>query len=162
MAEWLTHVLFAYVLATLLSVRYTWITREYVTIAMIGAIVPDLNRMDLVVDDYVIEAVLGIPFSWGAFHTLGGSLVAVAVGALLVGPRYRIRVFALLVLGMASHHALDLLLINLTGYSYAVLWPLTWYAPPTPGIYSSSDRWPAVVAILVAAVVWRVDARRGG
>lgn len=160
MAEWLTHVLGAYALATLLSWRYPWLTPRYVTIAMIGSIVPDLNRLELVVSEHTVAALLGIPFSWTPLHFLSGSLVAVAIGALLVGARQRTRVFALLLLGVSTHHALDLLLISLSGHSYPLLWPLTQYAPPTPSLYLSTDWWPALVAGAVAAVVRALDRRR--
>lgn len=160
MAEWLTHVLGAYALATLLSWRYPWLTPRYVTIAMIGSIVPDLNRLELVVSEHTVEALLGIPFSWTPLHFLSGSLVAIVIGSLLVGGRQRTRVFALLLLGVSTHHALDLLLVGLSGHSYSLLWPLTQYAPPTPSLYLSTDRWPALVAAPVALIVWTIDRRR--
>lgn len=62
--------------------------------------------------------------------------------------------FLLLALGAASHHALDAVLINASGYSYALFWPLTTYHPPTPGLFLSSDRWPAAVSALLAIGVW--------
>ncbi|TYL37244.1 metal-dependent hydrolase [Natronococcus pandeyae] len=154
MAELLTHVLAAYILATLLSWRYEWLTPQFVTVAMIGAMIPDLSRLDLLIPTDLITAVFGIPFDWGAFHVLGGSLLAVAIGTVLAPADIRRRVGALLFLGMASHHALDLLLLNVSGYSYAVLWPLTGYHPPSPDLYLSTDRWPALCSAVLAAAVW--------
>ncbi len=159
MADLLTHVLVGYSLATLLSFRYEWITPRYVTVAMAGALIPDMNRAELLVSEHAVQAALGVPFSWGAFHTMGGSLVAVGIGALLVHPEIRLRVAALLFVGMASHHALDLFLTNPSGHSYAVLWPLSGYNPPTPNWYLSSDRWPAAASGLLAAGVWYVRYR---
>ncbi|MWV40021.1 metal-dependent hydrolase [Natrialba sp. INN-245] len=159
MAELLTHVLAAYVLATALSWRYEWITAPFVTVAMAGAITPDLNRLELLLSAETIESVVGVPFDWGAFHTLGGTAVVVAIGALLTPQRYRRAVVAMLALGALSHHVLDVLLISPSGYSYSVFWPLTPYRPPTPNLYLSTDRWPALVAGSVAAVVWLGDQR---
>jgi membrane-bound metal-dependent hydrolase YbcI (DUF457 family) len=159
MAELLTHVLVGYALATGLSLRYEWITPEYVTMAMVGAMVPDLNRLGILVTSETVEAVLGVPFSWTGIHTLGGSVLVVSIGALLVTPRHRSRVFLLLTLGMLSHHALDLLLVSASGYSYPVLWPLSAYHPPTPGIYLSSDRWPLAITTVIAGGVWYVRHR---
>ncbi|WP_331233952.1 metal-dependent hydrolase [Natronorarus salvus] len=159
MADLLTHVLVGYSLATLLSFRYEWLSPRYVTVAMAGSLIPDMNRAELFVSGRAVEAALGVPFSWGAFHTMGGSLLAVAVGALLVRPGIRVRVAALLFLGMASHHALDLLLINPSGHSYAAFWPITGYNPPTPNLYLSSDRWPAAVSGALAAGIWYVRYR---
>ena len=154
MAELLTHILAAYILATLLSWRYEWLTPQFVTVAMIGAMIPDLSRLDLLLPADLLTAVLGLPFDWGVFHVLGGSLLAVAIGTLLVPSGYRRRVGALLLLGMASHHALDLLLLTPSGYAYAVLWPITGTHPPSPGLYLSTDRWPALCSAVLAAGVW--------
>lgn len=154
MAELLTHILVAYILATLLSWRYEWLTPQFVTVAMVGAMIPDLNRLDLLFPADMIEAAIGLPFDWGAFHVLGGSVLAVGIGTLVAPPEYRKRVFALLFLGMASHHAFDLLLVNVSGYTYAVFWPLTQYNPPSVDLYLSSDWWTAAISASIAAVVW--------
>ncbi len=162
MPDLLTHVLAAYVLATLLSFRYEWITPQYVTAAMVGAAVPDLAKISLAVSSYQVQAVLGVPFDWFAIHTLGGSLVAVAICALLAGEKHRRKVFLLLALGAASHHLLDALLITPTGYSYAIFWPLSTYHPPSPGLFLSTDRWPAAVSGLTAVTVWYFRYQRPG
>lgn len=154
MPELLTHVLAAYVLATLLSFHYEWITPQMVTVAMLGAIIPDVAKISIVIPSSTIETILGVPFDWWALHMLGGSLVAILIGALLVSSTHRRRVFLLLALGAASHHVLDAVLVNPSGYSYAVFWPLTTYHPPTPGLFLSFDRWPALVSGIAAAIVW--------
>jgi uncharacterized membrane protein len=156
MPDILTHVLVGYILGTFLSFRYEWVGPEYVTLVMLGALTPDLMKIALLLPSATVEAYLGVPFNWRALHVLNGSLVVVLLGVLLVSPRYRKRVFILLTLGATSHHALDLLLINVSGYSYPVLWPLTEYHPPAGMLYLSSDRWPAVVAGAVAAILWLV------
>lgn len=162
MAEMLTHVLAAYACATALSWRYEWVTPQYVTVAMAGAMIPDFNRIDLFVPAAALWGLLGVPFNWGAFHTLGASLLVVSIGALTVPARHRRKVFAMLMLGMLSHHALDQFLVTASGHSYAVLWPLTQYHPPTPGVYLSTDRWPAIVAVFLAASCWAIDRRYFG
>jgi hypothetical protein len=62
-----------------------------------------------------------------------------------------------LALGAASHHSLDLLLLNASGYAYPVLWPLTEYRPPAGMLYRSSDRWPAILATIAAVAIWIND-----
>jgi hypothetical protein len=37
---------------------------------MIGAMIPDLNRLLLIPPKSTVEDTLVLPFSWGAFHTL--------------------------------------------------------------------------------------------
>lgn len=166
MPDLLTHVLVAYALATIASWRYEWLTPPYVTVAMMGAMIPDMTKVDLVVDSTRVASLSGMPFDWFALHTLGGSLLAALVGGILVPDAHRRRVLVLLAGGAASHLLLDALLIDPSGYSYALLWPLTQYHPPTPGLYLSTDRWPALVSGAIAAGVWastrRQDPDRSG
>jgi len=154
MPDILTHVLVGYILGTLLSSRYDWLTPEYVTLVMLGALTPDLTKIALLLPSERVELFLGVPFDWFALHTLGGNLAVLLLGALLVAPESRKRVFVLLALGAASHHSLDLLLFNPSGYSYPVLFPLTAYNPPAGQLYLSSDRWPALVAGALTILVW--------
>ncbi|QLG27384.1 metal-dependent hydrolase [Halorarum halophilum] len=156
MPDILTHVLVGYCLATLLSLRDDRITPPYVTVAMLGTLLPDLTKIELLVPSMVVEQAIGLPFSWFAIHTPFGSLLAASVGALLVAPHHRRQVLALLLLGAFSHHALDAMLLNVTGSSYPLLWPLSTYHIPSPGLYLSSDRWPALLTGSLAAVMWTV------
>ncbi|MDL5363294.1 metal-dependent hydrolase [Halalkalicoccus sp. NIPERK01] len=165
MPDLLTHALVMYVVVTVASWRVEWLTPAYVTVAMMGAMIPDMTKIELLLPSHRVESVIGIPFDWFALHTLGGSLVSVLIGAVLVPRKHRTRVASLLALGAASHLLLDALLVNPSGRSYALLWPLTAYHPPTPGLYLSTDRWPALVAGALAALVWvrtrRLRAGRG-
>lgn len=154
MPDLLTHALVMYSVATVASWRYEWITPSFVTVAMMGAMVPDMTKIRLVLPSPRVESLLGVPFDWFALHTLGGSVVAVLIGTVLVSRDQRTRVLSLLALGAASHLLLDALLVNPSGHSYAVFWPLSQYQPPTPGLYLSTDRWPAIVSGTIAAVVW--------
>lgn len=160
MPDILTHVLVGYILATLLSLRDERLTAPYVTVVMLGTTLPDLTKIELLVPSVVVEQALGLPFSWFALHTPLGSVLVATMGALLVAPRYRRRVLALLLLGTFSHHLLDALLLNATGSSYALLWPLSTYHFPAPGLYLSSDRWPALLAGTTAIVMWAVRRTR--
>jgi len=159
MPDILTHVLVGYILGTLLSVRYEWLTPPLVTVVMLGALLPDFSKVDLLIRGEYVETLLGVPFEWRAIHMVGGALLAITIGALLTSTDHRRRVFALLALGTASHLLLDAFLLKASGYSFAIFWPLTTYHPPTPGLYLSSDRWPAIVASTVATIVWYVQYR---
>ncbi|WP_312907636.1 metal-dependent hydrolase [Natronosalvus caseinilyticus] len=149
MADMLTHVLIAFTLATLLSLRYRWITPRLASVAMVGAVIPDLNRLKWIVSPETAESTLGLTISWWPMHSIGGVAIVVCIGALLVQPQYRRPVALLLALGVLSHFVLDLLLVPRAG-SYQYLWPLTSADIVFPGFYSSRDRWPAPVAILLA------------
>lgn len=160
MPDLLTHVLVAYAVVTIGSWRYEAVTPSAVTVAMMGAMIPDLTKVALAAPSYRIEALLGVPFDWFALHTAGGSFVSVLIGTVLASRHNRTRVFLLLAFGAASHLLLDGFLVNPSGYSYAVFWPLTGYHPPTPGLYLSTDRWPALLAGTVAAMVWVITRYR--
>ena len=154
MPDLLSHAFIAYTAGTLLALRYPWLTPPYVTVGMAGAFIPDIAKVDLVVDHALVGDLLGIPFDWLGIHTLGGAAVAALVGVTLAASEYRRRVAALLALGAASHLAADAFLIKASGHSYPVLWPLTGYHPPTPGLYLSTDVWPSVVTGALALAAW--------
>ena len=156
MPDFLTHVLVGYTLAAMLSLRHNWIKRSDVTVCMAGALAPDLSKIELLISSTTVESLIGAPFDWFAFHTLGGVTVSIAVGSLLVTDSERRRVFGLLALGAGSHLFLDTLLVNVSGYSYPVFWPVTMYHPPTPSLFWSSDRWPLAVAAVSSCITWSV------
>ena len=154
MPDLLTHALVAYTIAVGLSVRYQWLTPPYVTVAMMGAFIPDLTKIRLLVPSWQLEAWLGLPFEWGALHTVGGTLVSVLIGVAVVRQTDRRRVFGLLAMGASSHLVLDSLLAFPAGRMKFVLWPLTTYRPVFDGLFLSTDRWPVVVAAGLAASAW--------
>lgn len=158
MADGLTHVLIAYALAALLSVRYPWITTRLRTVAMVGGTLPDLNRLEWILPAETVASVLGTSFSWRPMHSIGGVAVVIAIASLTVRATYRRAVVCLLALGALSHLVLDLLLVPPAG-TYQYLWPLTGAEVVAPGFYSSRDRWVAPVAICIALAA-RSIARR--
>lgn len=160
MAELLTHVLVAYILLTALGWAIEWLDPKWVVVGMVGAILPDLDKIGLFVDSSLLEGLLGVPFSWGAIHTLGGLVLLSAIGALLFETaRARRRAFALLVFGGASHLLLDGVKKWADGFNGAYLYPLSWWRNPTPGWYVSADQWVLGVAVVCALVVFAIDRR---
>lgn len=160
MPDLLAHALLGYVLGTSLSWRLSWLDARWTTVVILGAFVPDIVKIRLAVPNRVILALFGdVPFSWAALHTAGPVFLSLIIGVLAVGHGYRRRVFGLLALGAISHLLADALILNPSGRSYSILWPLTRYHPPTPGLYVSADLWPTALAMAVAVVVWRVDRR---
>jgi len=158
MTELLSHVLLAYAMFTAASWRIEWLTKQWVAIGMIGSLLPDLSRIGLFVTDVTIETALGVPFSIGAIHTLGGLTLFAAIGSLVVADHRR-RAFALLLAGGLSHLLADGLKVWVDGAASAWLYPLSWYRHPTPGLYVSSD--PRVLAVIgsIALMVALVDRR---
>lgn len=153
MADLLTHVLVAYIVARLLSVKYPWITTPLVTAAMVGAVLPDLNRLSYVIEATTIERTLDMPFSWDGLHRGGPVAVIILICGTLVTEEHRRRVMLLMGLGAALHLVFDLFLVP-TGRSFAILWPLTTWQPTLPGFYSSRDLRVTTTALAVAALTW--------
>ena len=133
MTDLLAHVCFAYAVSSLLSIRVDWLGAHYVTVVLVGAVIPELVKIELLVEAGVISDVLEIPFSWLPLQTLGGVAVSICIGGLIVSRREQQRLLPLLALGAATHMFLDYLLLSPSGRSFAVFWSLTRYCPPTPG-----------------------------
>jgi membrane-bound metal-dependent hydrolase YbcI (DUF457 family) len=162
MPDLLTHVLVGYTIAIALSWRYPRIRYPFVAVAMAGAILPDLNRIELLVPAATVETTFAIPFSWVPLHRAGGTLVIVCLGGLLASKRYRRPVFALLLVGAGSHYLLDFFLYKPSGMTGPLLWPFITDGFAIDGFYRSSDRWPAFIAATGALGVRFVDRRMGG
>lgn len=154
MPDLLSHAFIAYSIGLALSWRYDWLDSRHVTVVMAGAFIPDIAKIVLLVPSEHVAVFLGVPFTWFGIHTLGGVVLCVFIGVVLVTPAERSRVFALLSIGAGSHLLTDALLLKATGSSYPLLYPLTGYAPPTPGIYLSTDIWPSLLTGAVALGLW--------
>lgn len=159
MVDLLTHVLVVYVVLTIASWHLDGID-AYVGVGMIGAILPDLAKIRILVDPDTVEAILHVPFSWNPFHRLGGIIVVAGMGSLLFDPDHRSRVFGVLCFGAVTALILDLGVIRAGGIAPPYLYPFSWYEPPAANLYLSSDRWPAVVAVALAAGIWLGDRRQ--
>jgi hypothetical protein len=160
MPDLFAHAVIGYCLGTALALRYDWLTPAYVTVVMAGAFVPDVSKVYLLVPDAVVADALGVPFSWFALHTLGGSAVAVLIGVVVVAADERRRVLGLLSLGAVSHLAADALLLTPTGFSKPMWWPVAHVGLPSPGLYLSTEPTPLFVASAVAVVLWALRRRQ--
>lgn len=163
MPDLLGHALIAYVAASLVSWRFEWLSRPYVTAAMAGAFIPDLMKARLLADTGTIETVLGVPFAWEGLRTLGPVVLFVLVGTMAVVPDrdVRWRATLALALGAATHLVADALLRTATGLATPVFWPLSRYRPPTPGLFLSTEPWPTMLAAGAALAAWAVSRYRG-
>lgn len=157
MADLLTHVLAAYVLLTVVGWWVAWLEPRWVAVGMGGAAVPDLVKVERLVDESVVQSALGVPFEYDPVSSLAGVLVVAGVVTLCFGDARR-RVYALLVAGGLLSLVLDGLRVYVDGYADFWLYPL-WWRPPTPGLYVTSDVRVVVVAVVVSAAVFAVDRR---
>lgn len=147
-ADLLSHALIAYALLTVASWGIEPLTHRWVAVGIGGAAIPDLVKLDIVLDDRLIEQVLNIPFSYAPISTLTGVLLIAGVITLLFTHDRR-RVYTLLVTGGLLSLLVDGLRAYADGYASVWLYPL-WWRPPTPSLYVTSD--PRVLgAVLVVA-----------
>ncbi|MDX1744831.1 MAG: hypothetical protein R3324_02740 [Halobacteriales archaeon] len=159
MPDLLTHVLLAYAGMTMAVWYDDRFARHHVSVAMVGAALPDLAKIGLVVDFEAVSVLLGIPLSPLPLHRLGGVLVVAGIGSLLVHDRERWMTFAILTTAAMGHLVLDALIIRADGLTPPYLYPFTWWRPPAGDLYLSSDLWPALVAIGIASLAWVFTAR---
>lgn len=160
MSEWLTHVFVAYALFTVGSWRLDWLGKRWVAVAVVGSILPDLNRLRLLVAPDLISAPLGVPFDWDGLHTLAGIVLLSGIGALLFERRReRRRAFGLLIAGALSHIVVDIPQRYADGQTLTNLYahPLPPWRVSTPGWYVPADRWVVLVAFAAALVVFVLD-----
>lgn len=162
MPDLLAHAFLAYAVCRVLSWRWEWLTTAYVTVGMVGALIPDLTKVSLVVPNHAMEALVGVPFSWYSLGSGGGVVVSVLVGVVLAASEVRRPVGIALGLGAGSHLLADSLLLTPTGYSTQLLWPLAQVRTPTPGLYLSTQPEPTVVTGAIAAVIWVFHGRYVG
>ncbi|MGQ3414358.1 metal-dependent hydrolase [Natrinema sp. LN54] len=155
MADLLSHVLLAYAGCTVAS-WYRPIPDRWIAVVMVGAILPDLNRITLLVANGTLEGILGTPFDFDALSTFGGGIVLAGIGAMVVADRHR-RVFAALLAGVLSHYVIDGVKAYADGAAGAWLYPFTWARHPTPSLYVSSDPAVLTVAVSVAAIAFALD-----
>jgi hypothetical protein len=161
MADLLTHVLVAYILLTVASWWVDWLGPRWVVIGMGGACIPDLQKVDILLDADAVSAALGIPFTYSVTSTLGGVLLLSGAITLLFERRWWRRVYTLLLVGGLAHVALDGLRVWADGRASQWLFPVfPSYRPPTPSLYVTSDPLVPVVAIAVSLFVFAVDRRR--
>lgn len=160
MADLLSHVLVAYAAFTVASWRVDVVSRRWVVVVMGGAAVPDLSKVDIVVHARSVENALGVPFSYSPTGTLGGVVVVSGFIALLFGREHRRRAFAFLVAGGVMSLLVDALRLSVDARASAFLYPLTWWRPPSPNLYLTSDPRVLGVALTLAAVVLAIDRRR--
>lgn len=157
MADLLTHVLVVYAVLTVASWRIDWLTSPWIAVAMGGVAIPDLVKIDIVLDDATIETAVNVPFSWASISTLGGVLVVAGIITLAFGRPYRRRAFAFLVGGGLASLVVDGLRVYADGRAAPWLYPFTWWRPPTPSLYVTSDVRVLVLALAAAAIAFGLD-----
>ncbi len=119
MPDLLAYAFIAYSACRILSWRLSWFTNEYITLGMVGAFIPDLVKIKLLMPSWRVEQLLGIPL--GSFATAGGVLSSTLIGIVLLASTERRTGEIILSLGALTHLATDSLLLTPTGRSTQLL-----------------------------------------
>lgn len=142
MPDWITHVLIAWTLTTILGFRFKQFNQPNSAIVILGALIPDIYKIYLLVDTVGLQ-LIHIPFHLPVFSLLLGGLIT------LFFERKK-QIFSLLTLGIFTHYALDILLFN---GGIAILYPFSpikWQI----GIISVTDYNITIISIIVSIIVY--------
>jgi hypothetical protein len=160
MADLLSHLLVAYALLTVVSWRVDWLTDRWVVVGTGGAAIPDLVKVEILLDAEIVEDALGVPFAYAPLSTLGGVLLVAGLIALAFDRERWRRAYGLVVAGGLSSLLLDGLRVVADGRAAPYLYPVTGWSPPTPNLYVTSDPRILGVAVVTALAVALLDRRR--
>ena len=150
MPDWITHLLAAWMICTILSFKYKQINPAYTVVCMVGALIPDTFKIVIPLGIMGIKAEnILMPF-----HLPIGSLIIASLFTLFFKDHKKL-VLTLLVLGVATHYALDLLLINLDG-GMELLFPFSWNSWAL-NVIPDDDYHITILAIGLALVVYSVS-----
>jgi hypothetical protein len=156
MAELLSTILLAYVLLTVASWRLEWLTDRWIVVGLAGTAIPDLVKIDLLLDEAVVGQTLGIPFTYAPLGTLAGVVLVSGAVTLAFTRRHWRRVFPLVISGGLVGLLVDGLRVYADGRAGFYLYPL-WWRPPTPSLFVSADPRVLVVTAAAGAVVFAID-----
>lgn len=147
MPDWLTHILVAWSLCTILGFRYKEFNSGNTAIATLGALLPDAVKIVI-----PIQFLTGYDLSVmvAPFHMPVGSFILAVMCSLLF--KEKKTVFLFLLLGILTHFGLDLLMTYYSGGTY-LLFPLNW-SQWQIGFISTVDYKISLLAIVVAIFVY--------
>jgi len=119
MPDWITHILAAWMLCTILGFKYKQFNPPNTAICMVGALIPDIYKI------IIPLGAMGIHLEsfLMPLHVPIGSFIVASVFTLFF--KERKLVLSFLTLGFLTHYALDSLLINLNSGIY-LLFPFSW------------------------------------
>jgi len=149
MPDWLAHILVAYILCSILGIKFKVFSKENTAIVMVGALIPDIVKVGLLFDFIGMD----IGHFIAPFHTPIGSMLSAALFSLLFEARKRI--FYLLIFGASTHFALDFLLMHVSG-GMLLLFPFSWGRWQLR-VIQCDNYYVALVALLLACVIYIVS-----
>jgi hypothetical protein len=146
MPDWTTHVLVAWSFATILGFRFKQFSQKNVAIVMLGALIPDIYKLNLVLDSF--------GFNVQSFLTpihlpIGSLLIAAIISLFFIEKRL---IFLFLAIGIGTHYVLDLLLFS---GGMEIFYPFSTLKFQI-GIISVTDYNITILSIILASIVFLV------
>lgn len=148
MPDWVVHVAVAWTLCRLLSFKYPQFDTSNTILVMVGALMPDVVKVVMLFN------LLGHDW-WNyiyALHQPLGSFLVAGLASLFFENEKK--TFLFFGLGILTHFALDLLLLQVSGGIY-LLYPLSWMAFHLD-VVANDDYLITLVALIMALVVYMV------
>jgi len=146
MPDWVVHVAVAWSLCRILRFKYPQFNQPNTVLVMVGSVFPDALKVSILFElmghdwwDYIYVVHLPI-----------GSFLLAGIAALLFQKKKE--AFLFLSLGIITHYALDLLLIQM-GYGMYLFYPASWMGF-TMNLVPNDDYYITIVALFIALVVY--------
>ena len=143
MPDWTTHVLVAWSLATILGFRFKQFSQKNVAIVMLGALIPDIYKLNLVLDSFGFN---GQSFLTPIHLPIGSLLIAAIISLFFIEKRL---IFLFLAIGIGTHYVLDLLLFS---GGMEIFYPFSTLKFQI-GIISVTDLNITILSIILASIV---------
>ncbi len=149
MPDWMVHVAVAWTLCRILRFKYPQFNPANTVLVMVGSIFPDAIKISILSD------LMGYDL-WNyiyVFHLPLGTFILAGIASLFF--REKKTAFLFLSLGIVTHYALDLLLIQV-GYGMYLFYPVSWMGFAL-NLVPSDDYYITIVALVMALVVYLVS-----
>ena len=144
MPDWITHILVAWTLCTILGFRFKQFSQQNSAIVILGALMPDIFKIYLVFYQFGIQME---NFLTPIHLPVGSILIACIISLFFAESR---SIFFFLILGISTHYTLDMLLFN---GGMCLLYP---FSPLkfNIGIISVTDFNITILSIIIALVIY--------
>lgn len=149
MPDWIVHVAVAWTLCRVLRFKYPQFNQANTVLVMVGSIFPDAIKVSILSD------LMGYDL-WNyiyVFHLPLGTFILAGIASLFF--REKKTAFLFLSLGIVTHYAMDLLLIQV-GYGMYLFYPVSWMGF-TLNLVPNDDYYITIVALVIALLVYLVS-----
>ena len=144
MPDWITHILIPWALCTILGFKFKQFSQQNIAVVLMGSLIPDIFKIYLILDRVGIQ----IENFLIPIHLPLGSILIAGIISLLFAERKLI--FFFLILGVFTHYALDLLMLD---GGMSLLYPFTtlkWQI----GIISVTDYNLTIISVITASITY--------